>query len=116
MKGNKHTLAGIEKLRKSILADGRVDWDETEELLDALRPLAIREGFIVEDFENLLRKCRADGKITEEESSALASQLTLLCRIFARRRRRKVLIAAVCGVLLAVLVLFLIDIIHVFFS
>lgn len=79
----------IERLRElkvSVLEDGKIDWDETEQLMLAVRPLAAKHGFLFEDFEQCLQKCRADEKITPEESKELALYLEYLCNFFANRR------------------------------
>lgn len=70
----------LQRLKKSILEDGEIDWDETEQLREAIRPLSVRRGYIFEDYEQLLMKCRKDGMITPEESRTLALQLDSLCR------------------------------------
>lgn len=66
------TIGRLKALKKAILADGKVDWNETEQLLEVVRPLAKRHGFVFQDYERLLEKCRADGQITGEESKKLA--------------------------------------------
>ena len=79
-------ISRLQALEKSILADGKVDWDETEQLLDAIRPLAAKHKVLFEDYERLLVKCREDGKITSDESKKLALQLDFLCSLCANRR------------------------------
>lgn len=79
-------IGRLRTLKTAVLADGKVDWDETDELLRAIRPLAVRRGFIFEDYERLLMKCRTDGKITPEESRELAIQLEFLCSLHAYKR------------------------------
>ncbi len=76
----------LKALKRSVLADGQVDWDETERLLAVIRPLAAKRGFLFQDYERLLEKCREDGKITKEESEKLALQLDFLCGFFSNLR------------------------------
>ena len=78
----------LQQLKKSVLEDGKIDWDETEQLREAIRPLSVRRGFIFEDYERLLMKCRKDGKITPDESRQLALQLDFLCSEIANQRLR----------------------------
>ena len=95
------TIGRLKALKKTVLADGQVDWDETEQLLALIRPLAKKHGFIFQDYERLLEKCRADGKITREESEKLALHLDYLCSFFTNLRLKFWLAVAV--VLLAVI-------------
>lgn len=95
----KKTIGRLQALKASALADGKVDWNETEQLLQAIRPLASKRGFLFEDYERLLVKCREDGKITAEESRQLALQLDFLCSLFANLRL-KFWLAVALGVLL----------------
>lgn len=80
------TIGQLKALKKVVLADGKIDWDETEQLLAIIRPLAVKHGFLFQDYERLLEKCRADGKITKEESEKLALQLDFLCGLFSNLR------------------------------
>ena len=93
------TIGRLRALKASVLADGKVDWNETEQLLQAIRPLAAKRGFLFEDYERLLVKCREDGKITAEESRLLALQLDFLCSLFANLRLKFWLTVAI-GLLL----------------
>ena len=83
-----YTIKKLQALRDAVLADGKVDWDETTELLKASRDLAVRHGFAFEDFERQLLKCREDGRITPGESDKLAMLLDYLCSFFANLRLR----------------------------
>ena len=98
----------LQTLKQAVLADGKVDWSETDALLKAIRPLAARHGFLFEDYERLLERCRADGKITPEESRRLAFQLDSLCRFFSNVRLKWCL-AAVTVLLCALAVYVLVD-------
>ena len=89
------TIGRLKALKKAVLADGRVDWDETEQLLATVRPLARKHGFLFQDYERLLEKCREDGRITKEESEKLALQLDFLCSFFSNLRLKFWLIVAV---------------------
>lgn len=89
------TIGRLRALKKSVLADGKIDWNETEQLLDFIRPLAQKHGFVFEDYERLLDKCRDDGKITKEESDKLALQLDFLCSMFTNLRLKFWLLVAV---------------------
>ena len=88
-------IGRLKALKKSVLADGQVDWDETERLLAVIRPLAAKRGFLFQDYERLLEKCREDGKITKEESEKLALQLDFLCSFFSNLRLKFWLIVVV---------------------
>ena len=80
------TIGRLKALKRAVLADGKVDWNETEQLLAVIRPLAKKHGFLFQDYERLLEKCREDGKITKEESEKLALQLDFLCGFFSNLR------------------------------
>ena len=88
-------IGRLKALKRSVLADGRVDWDETERLLAVIRPLAAKHGFLFQDYERLLEKCREDGKITKEESEKLALQLDFLCSFFSNLRLKFWLVVTV---------------------
>ena len=88
-------IGRLKALKKSVLADGQVDWDETERLLEVIRPLAAKRGFLFQDYERLLEKCREDGKIAKEESEKLALQLDFLCSFFSNLRLKFWLIVMV---------------------
>lgn len=101
------TINRLKALKRAVLADGKVDWQETSELLAAIRPLAKQEEFLFQDYERLLEKCRADGQITPEESQKLALQLEYLCGYFIRRRLRCwVVILSILLILAGAVVLF----------
>ena len=89
------TIGRLKALKKAVLADGEVDWNETEQLLAIVRPLAEKHGFLFQDYERLLEKCRDDGKITKEESEKLALQLDFLCGFFSNLRLKFWLIVTV---------------------
>ena len=89
------TIGRLKALKKAVLADGKVDWSETEQLLSVIRPLAQKHGFLFQDYERLLEKCREDGQITREESEKLALQLDFLCSFFSNLRLKFWLIVAV---------------------
>ena len=90
-----YTIKKLKTLKAAVLADGKIDWNETSELLEATRELAVRHGFPFEDFERQLVKCREDGVITPVESDNLAKQLDYLCTFFtALRLRFRILVIA----------------------
>ena len=89
------TIGRLKALKKAVLADGKVDWNETEQLLAIVRPLAQKHGFLFQDYERLLEKCREDGKITKEESEKLALQLDFLCSFCSNLRLKFWLVVAV---------------------
>ena len=93
-------IGRLKALKKSVLADGQVDWEETERLLAVIRPLAAKRGFLFQDYDRLLEKCREDGKITKEESEKLALQLDFLCSLFSNLRLKFWLV--VMAILLAI--------------
>ena len=80
------TIGRLKALKRAVLVDGKVDWNETEQLLAVIRPLAKKHGFLFQDYERLLEKCREDGQITKEESEKLALQLDFLCGFFSNLR------------------------------
>ena len=80
------TIGRLKALKRAVLADGKVDWNETEQLIAVIRPLAKKHGFLFQDYERLLEKCREDGQITKEESEKLALQLDFLCGFFSNLR------------------------------
>ena len=94
-------IGRLKALKKSVLADGRVDWDETERLLAVIRPLAAKRGFLFQDYERLLEKCREDGQITKEESEKLALQLDFLCSFFSSLRLKFWLVVTVILLVIA---------------
>lgn len=98
------TIGRLKALKKAVLADGKVDWNETERLLKVVRPLAAKHGFLFQDYERLLEKCREDGQITKEESEKLALQLDFLCSFFSNLRLKFWLI--VTAVLLLIVATF----------
>ena len=89
------TIGRLRALKRAVLEDGRVDWNETEQLLAVIRPLAKKHGFLFQDYERLLEKCREDGRITKEESEKLALQLDFLCSFFSNLRLKFWLVVAV---------------------
>ena len=89
------TIGRLRAIKKAVLADGKVDWNETEQLLAVVRPLAKKHGFLFQDYERLLEKCREDGRITTEESEKLALQLDFLCSFFSNLRLKFWLIVTV---------------------
>lgn len=91
----------LQTLKKSVLEDGVIDWDETEKLCQAIRPLSVRKGFIFENYERLLEKCRKDMKITSEESRELAIQLDFLCSLCAYKRLTFWLYTAIIALVIA---------------
>lgn len=96
-----YAIRKLKALKAAVLADGKIDWAETDELLAAASALAVRHGFAFQDFERQILKCREDGKITAEESEKLAQQLDYLCASFANRRLKSWLFAAVLAALFA---------------
>lgn len=98
------TIGRLKALKKAVLADGQVDWDETEQLLALIRPLAKKHGFLFQDYERLLDKCRADGQITKEESEKLALHLDYLCSFFSNLRLKFWLAVAVILLIVVVAV------------
>lgn len=66
------------ELKTAILADGKVDLTEVDVLLSFV------EGYIVNDkflqFKNLLLQCKADGKITKEESDTIIKEIDFLTK------------------------------------
>lgn len=61
----------FERLRQDILADGVVDWKETDELLDFIEMYVQTDIKPFVGFAEVLRNCRKDGKLTPKESKIL---------------------------------------------
>ena len=61
-----------------VLADGKVDFEETERLLKLVEPYARRGDADAVKLEKLLKDVRADGVITPDESNVVAGLLELL--------------------------------------
>jgi len=83
---NTHEFAGKSMLGvmvRDILADGEIDFDETDVLLDFLTPLARAHGGQFEKFRRQIEKARADGKITKAESKKLAASLLKLANEYS---------------------------------
>ena len=71
------TDSELEKLTKDVLADGKVDFDETTKLLGFMTPSVAQQEKYAE-FKRLLDRVRADGVITPEESAEVAEALRKL--------------------------------------
>ena len=95
------TISQLKAMKDAVLADGKVDLEETDQLLKTLHPLAKKYGFAFEDYEILLKKCREDGQITKEESAKLAEELDYLCGLLGSFRMRFWLVVAVVTLLAA---------------
>ena len=83
----------LKTIRESVLADGRIEMAETDELLAVTRALAARHGLAFADFEKLLLKCREDGRISADESERLAVQLDCLCALSSSSRAKRWLLS-----------------------
>ena len=70
------TMRGcIERLKAAILADGKVDFEESGRLMDAVRPYARQGDEAAAGLVKLIEGVRDDGKVTPDESKALADAL-----------------------------------------
>ena len=69
-----------------ILADGKVDFAETDRLLAIVAPYARKGDADAVKLENLLKEVRADGVITTDESNLVAGLLELLSARFETLR------------------------------
>ena len=69
-----------------VLADGKVDFEETERLLGLVGPYARKGDADAAKLENLLKDVRADGVITPDESNVVAGLLELLSSRFETLR------------------------------
>ena len=65
-----------------VLADGKVDFAETDRLLGLVGPYARKGDADAVKLENLLKDVRADGVITPDESNVVAGLLELLSARF----------------------------------
>ena len=65
-----------------VLADGKVDFAETDRLLGLVGPYARKGDADAVKLENLLKDVRADGVITPDESNVVAGLLELLSERF----------------------------------
>lgn len=68
----------LSAFERTVLADGRIDFEETTMLVRFIRPLAEAKGGAYREFCDLLLRAREDGVITAEESAALAAGLRKL--------------------------------------
>ena len=68
----------LQAFERTVLSDGRVDFDETTMLERFIRPLSESKGGAYREFHELILRTRADGVITAEESAALAEGLRKL--------------------------------------
>ena len=69
-----------------VLADGRVDFAETDRLLALVGPYARKGDADAVKLENLLKEVRADGVIISDESKLVAGLLELLSERFEEMR------------------------------
>lgn len=65
----------FEGLRKILLANGKIDWAETDLLLEFIEPYVRAENARFCKFKEVIIKCREDNQITEEESALLISEI-----------------------------------------
>jgi len=80
---NTHEFAGKSMLGtivRDVLEDGEVDFDETDILLDFLRPVARAYGGEFEKFRKMIEAARQDGKITKAESKKIVAFLRRLAK------------------------------------
>ena len=70
----------FECYRRNILADGKVDLEETAMLLRFVTPLAEARGGAYREFRDALVRVREDGVISESESAEIAEKLTALAK------------------------------------
>lgn len=68
-------LHDLKMIRKVVMEDNRIDINESNFLLNYIRPLANRKNFHIRYFEELLRRANVNGKISEIESSEIAEAL-----------------------------------------
>ena len=73
--GDKAFAAALDKMGRSIMADGKIDYRETNELMAFLRGVDGQE-----EFKKALADAMADGVITDEESARLMRFLGELSR------------------------------------
>ena len=66
-------LTGLRELGRKVLADGRIDKDEADLLARYVATCAPKGHPRFAEFAAILEKARADGKITPEESVAIAN-------------------------------------------
>ena len=71
------TREDLDKMVKDVLADGKVDFDETTKLLGFMTP-GVGQADRFAEFRRLLDRVRADGVITPEESAEVAEALRRL--------------------------------------
>lgn len=101
---NAKAIRTLQSLKCNILADEKVNWEETERLRNFLSPLLSKFGADFGRYLDLLDRCREDGKITKEESELLAASLDLLCAKFTIRQLRFWLIVAVVAFFVALFI------------
>lgn len=104
---NAEALRTLKTLRREVLADGRIDFAETDALLAFVGPLAEkgRDGCWFEEFRALLARAREDGRITADESARLTREIDWLIGYLSAQRLRVLLIAAMAFVGVVILAL-----------
>ena len=75
-------LGRLEKARGPILADGKIDFDETNRLLELIDPFVRSGDKTAVELKKLLDRVREDGKITSEESEQMTSFLKALSGVY----------------------------------
>ena len=75
-------LGGLERMRGPILADGKVDYEETGRLLGLVEPFARSGDVNAVELKKLLERVREDGKVTAEESELIKSHLETLSGLY----------------------------------
>lgn len=68
----------IRSMEGVIMADGKVDLEETGILLRLIKPLAEEYGSDFRAFEQAIRAIRADGVVTDEESRRLRALIAAM--------------------------------------
>jgi len=68
----------IRAMEGVIMADGKVDLEETGILLRLIKPLAEEYGSDFRAFEQAIREIRSDGVVTSEESARLRALIAAM--------------------------------------
>lgn len=87
-------------MKTAILKDGKVDFVETDVLLDFIDSYVKASNIKFVEFKKLLLKCRENGKITPDESDRLISEIENISAFLTIESITEKSFAIIVGVLL----------------
>lgn len=98
------TLKKFEALKEAVKRDGKVDWQETEVILDFISPYCRSGNRDFMELHRHLMQAREDNIIDKEESDVICNDLDLVAAHLARELKiEKVLAVAVLASLVGFL-------------